>query len=58
MIGWDPWSKKRVKSGIEGKGVVKTFSTAQNAALFVDLLYNIFCLPIVFHKPTQLNKRS
>ena len=39
VIGGDPWSKKRVKYCIEGKGV-KTFTvcSAQNDALFVDLL--------------------
>ena len=41
MIGWDPWNKKigNYLSCIEGKGVGKdTHCSAQNAALFVDLL--------------------
>ena len=45
MIGWDPSSKKRVNylSFIEGKGGGKDIlCSAQNAALFVDLLKNIF----------------
>ena len=36
MIGWDPWSKK-----VGGKDI---HCSAQNAALFVDLLENIFFL--------------
>ena len=45
VIGWDPWNKKRVYlSCIEGKGGLKDiYCIAQNAALFVDLLWNIFC---------------
>ena len=45
MVGWDPWSKKMVNylSCIEGKGCGKDIQcSAQNAALFVPLLYNIF----------------
>ena len=44
MIVWDPWSNKSVKylSCIEEKGGVKdNHWSAQNAALFVDLLWNI-----------------
>ena len=44
MIVWDPWSNKRVNylSCIEGKGGVKdNHWSAQNAALFIDLLWNI-----------------
>ena len=44
-IGWDLWSKKKVNylSCIEGKRGGKDIHwSAQNAALFVDLTYNIF----------------
>ena len=46
MIGWEPCSKKRINylTYIEGKGVGKDIHcSAQNAALFEDLLWNIFC---------------
>ena len=45
MIDWDPSIKKKVNylSCIEGKGGLKAFQCiAQNAAQFVDLLWNIF----------------
>ena len=45
MIGWDPWDMKMVNyySCIEGKGDDKDIQcNAQNAALFVSLLQNLF----------------
>ena len=45
VIGWDPWIKKRVTylSCIEGKvGLKDIHCSAEYAAIFVDLLWNIF----------------
>ena len=45
VFGWDPWIKKGDKylSSIEGIGGLKDIHCiAQNAALFADLLKNIF----------------
>ena len=45
VIGWDPWIRKRIDylSCTEGKGGFKNIHCiAQNAALFVDLVKNIF----------------
>ena len=46
MIGWYPWIKKTVNycGCKEGKRGLKFFQRiTQNAALFVDLSYNIYC---------------
>ena len=45
LAAWHPWIKKRVNylSSIEGKGDLKdTQRNTQNAALIVDLLWNIY----------------
>ena len=60
-MGWDPWSKKRVDylSFIVGKGVVKDiYWSAQNAALFIDLLWNIFWVEISWETKTCLRRIS
>ena len=56
VVGWDPWSKKRVNyfSYIEGKGGGKDIHcSAQNSALFVDLLYNIFSYFTLLSPPSS-----
>ena len=56
--GRDPWIKNRVNYWccIEGKGRLKDIHcSAQNAAVFVDLLWNIFCLFKVKCRPEYWN---